>query len=67
MANGFVVEKDDWEKMDQQAREWLTFNAVQDMNKRLTALENKRWVDKTCAFAGGIIGGVCAYFGGKAV
>jgi hypothetical protein len=67
MANGFQVTKEDWEHMTPELRAWMTFNAVQNIDRRLTKLESRKWVDKTCSFAGGIIGGICAYFGGKAI
>jgi hypothetical protein len=65
MANGFIVTKDDWEHMTPAQQGWMTFNAVQDMNKRVECLENRPIVDKCFAFAGGIIGGAFAALGIK--
>ncbi len=58
MANGFKVTKEDWKAMEPEQRDWMTFNAVQSMNARLTKLENKRWFNSVCSFGGGIVGGL---------
>jgi len=57
MANGFMVTKEDWGHLTPEQQSWMTFNAVQEMNKRLTKLENKRWFNSACSFGGGVIGG----------
>jgi hypothetical protein len=65
MANGFVVTKEDWEHMTPAQQGWLTFNAVQELDKRVRVLEDRPFVDKCFAAAGGIIGGAMAYLGLK--
>jgi len=57
MANGFIVTKEDWDKMTPEMRSWMTFNAVQAMVKRVESLEGKKWINSGCAVAGGAIGG----------
>ena len=63
-SNGFLVlNEKDWEKMDQQQRDWAVFNTLQSMNGRLKALERKTFIDKVFSFAGGIVGGGAAAVG----
>lgn len=58
MSNGFMVVKEkDWEKADAEQRDWMIFNTLQQMDKRLKKLEDRLWYDKACAVIGGIIGG----------
>jgi hypothetical protein len=57
MPSGFIVTKEDWEHMTPGQQSWMTFNAVQTMNARLTKLENRRWFNSGCAVVGGAIGG----------
>ncbi len=57
MANGFIVTKEDWENMTPEQQKWMTFNAVQSMDLRLSKLENKKWLNSGCAVIGGAIGG----------
>jgi hypothetical protein len=57
MANGFVVTKEDWENMTPDQQSWMTFNAVQAMDDRISCLEKKRWINSGCAVMGGAIGG----------
>jgi len=66
MSNSFmIVEKEDWEKMEAEQREWMTFNTLQSMHKRLVKLEKRPLVDKAISFGGGIVGGVAAVLGFK--
>lgn len=63
MANGFIVTKDDWENMSPEQQSWMTFNAVQEMNKRVEKIEKRPLTDKCWSFAGGVIGGFLAAIG----
>ena len=63
MANGFIVNEKDWEHFTPAQQSWMTFTAVQEMDKRLSKLEKRPIIDKACAFAGGVIGGGLAYLG----
>jgi len=64
MANGFIVIEDkDWEKADTEQRDWMTFNTLRNIDKRLSKLERRPIIDKMYSFAGGVIGGAAAYLG----
>ena len=65
MANGFVVTKEDWEHMTPEQQGWMTFNAVQSIDKRVQKLEKRPLVDKCFAFAGGVVGGAASFLGIK--
>jgi len=62
MPNGFIISKESWERMDEEERKWITFDTLQDMHQQLKSL--KRW-NKITSGAGGIIGGILAFFGLK--
>ncbi len=64
-GNGFVITKETWENMPAEQREWLLFDTLQDMNRRLKDVERRPFRDKCWAFAGGIVGGALAAFGVK--
>lgn len=64
MGNGFmIVNEKDWANANPDQRSWMLFNTMQSVNARLKALEDRKLFDRTCAFLGGIIGGVAAMFG----
>ncbi len=66
MPNSFIIiTEKDWEKADKNQRDWMTFNTMQNMNKRLEALEKRSFIHKALAFGGGAFGGALAYFGIK--
>lgn len=66
MANGFIViDDDDWEHADPEQRAWMTFKTLKSMDERLKKIESRTWLDKGCAFLGGIIGGAAAFIGIK--
>jgi hypothetical protein len=70
MANGFLVlTKEDWKAMDQDQKEWATFNTLQSMNERLQVLERKSFFNRVCvsigAVFGGAAGGIAAVLGLK--
>lgn len=66
MANGFmIVNEKDWENASTEQRDWLIFNTLQSLDLRLKYLEKKTFFDKTCSFAGGVIGGIVAALGIK--
>lgn len=67
MVDYMVITEKDWENASEKQRGWMMFNTVQDMNKRLIKIERRSLLYKTFAFAGGIFGGACAYFGIKVV
>ena len=66
MANGFlIVNREDWEYATPEQRAWMIFNTLQSLDKRLKIIEKKPWIDKICAFMGGIIGGIATVLGIK--
>ncbi len=65
MPNGFGVTEKDWEGMTLLQQSWMTFNAVQSLNGRVSKLEKRPLIDKCFSFAGGIIGGALAAVGVK--
>jgi hypothetical protein len=67
MANGFVVTKEDWERMTPAQQSWMTYNAVQNMDDRVQKLENRKWLNSGCSFTGGVIGGFLSALGLKSV
>ena len=66
MTNGAIVIKDkDWERATPEQRDWMVFNTLQSLDRRLEKLEKRPWIDKSVAFIGGIIGGSLASLGIK--
>lgn len=65
MPEYMVITREDWEAANEKQRGWMMFNTVQDMNKRLIKIEKRSFLYKTFAFAGGMVGGACAFFGIK--
>jgi hypothetical protein len=64
-GNGFVITKETWENMPAEQREWLLFDTLQDMNRRLKLVEERPFRDKCYSFMGGLIGGALAAAGIK--
>ena len=66
MANGFIVIDDKtWEDASVEERERMTYNTLRSVDKRLSNLEKRPFVDKLASFAGGIVGGALAFCGLK--
>lgn len=66
MSDGLmVITEKDWEQSTEEQRSWMLFNTMQNMNCRVKKLERRPFLDKICAFAGGIVGGAAAYLGLK--
>ena len=63
MPNGFVVTEKDWEHFTPAQQSWMTFNAVQEMDKRVKDLEKRPLIDKALSFSGGVVGGIGAIAG----
>ena len=61
MANGFmIVNEKDWEKADSEQRDWMVFNTLQDMNKRIAKLERQFNYKTALNFFGSVVGGAIA-------
>jgi hypothetical protein len=66
MTNGVIIIKDkDWERATPEQRDWMIFNTLQSLDRRLEKLERRPWLDKGFAFIGGVIGGGLAFLGIK--
>ncbi len=67
MANNgkMVVSKEAWNRLESNDREWLMFDTMQSLDKRLSDLEDKGFFHKACSAVGGVIGGALAAFGIK--
>jgi len=63
MAGGFNIDETDWGHMEPKQQSWLTFNAIQSMDARLSKLEKRPLMDKCFSFLGGIMGGFAAALG----
>ena len=60
-----VITKESWENMPEEEKNWLTFNTIQSMDRRITKLERGGVINKSLTFAGGVIGGIAFWFGIK--
>ena len=58
-----VVTEKSWEEMSDSERSWLVYRTLQSMDKRIQAIENKRWVDSAKILFGSMIGGAAAAIG----
>lgn len=69
MANGFgsIDKWEEWLRLSPEQREYEHFRILQNLDIRLACLEKRPWFDKCLAFAGGVIGGVAAVFGMRAL
>lgn len=65
MPNGFVVTKADWEHITPAQQSWMTFDAIQSLDRRLKKLEGRKFFNKALSFGGGLIGGALAALGIK--
>ena len=66
MANGFlVVDEKDWKDLTPERRDWLIFNTLQALDKRMMCIEKRPLSDKCWSFLGGIVGGFAAALGIK--
>lgn len=62
-----IVNKETWNKLAGEERDWILYNSLQDLDERLRHLENKSFFNKSLAFLGGIFGGMVSFFGSKAI
>lgn len=60
-----VVNKERWKEFSEEEKSWITYDTIQDINKRVKKLENRRLFESAKSFAGGIIGGAAAIIGMK--
>jgi hypothetical protein len=60
-----IVCEKDWENMPEGQKNWMLFNTLRSIDKRLSKVERQSFVFKSCAFGGGVIGGIAAALGIK--
>lgn len=60
-----TINKDRWRGFEEEEKSWILFDTLQDINKRVRKLENRKFFDSAKSFAGGIVGGACAIVGLK--
>jgi hypothetical protein len=60
-----VVNKERWKEFSEEEKSWITYDTLQDINKRVKKLENRKFLDGAKSFAGGLIGGAAAIIGIK--
>ena len=60
-----VVKKERWKEFSEEEKSWITYDTLQDINKRVKKLENRKFWDSAKSFAGGLIGGAVAILGIK--
>lgn len=60
-----VVNEERWKKFSEEEKSWITYDTIQDINKRVRKLENRKFIDSAKSFAGGIVGGAAAIIGLK--
>jgi len=64
MSNAhMIVTEKGWQGLSEDERSWLMFNTMQSIERRVTKLEQRKWIDKGLTFAGGVFGGALAYLG----
>ena len=60
-----TINKDRWKGFEEEEKSWILFDTMQDVNKRVRKLENRKFFDSAKSFAGGVIGGAAAVIGIK--
>jgi len=64
MSNAhMIVDEKDWEKLPEKTRSWIMYNTMQSVERRVTKLEGRKWIDKGLTSAFGLIGGALAALG----
>lgn len=66
MSNAkMTINEQRWQEFSEKEKSWILFDTLQDVNKRVKKLENRKFLDGAKSFAGGIIGGAAAIVGMK--
>ena len=60
-----TINEERWKGFDEEEKSWILFDTLQDINKRVKKLENRKLMDSAKVFAGGLIGGAAAVLGMK--
>lgn len=57
MANGTIMlDEKDWKEVSPEQRDRMIYNTLVSIDGRLKKLENKKWINSSCALIGGAIG-----------
>ncbi len=60
-----IINEQRWKEFSDEERSWILYDTMQDINKRVRKLENRKFLDGAKSFAGGVIGGAAAIIGIK--
>lgn len=60
-----VISKDDFKALPPDDRDYIIYTTVNNVERRVYALEQKRWINRGASFLGGIAGGIIAILGVK--
>ena len=64
MSNAkMTINEERWKKFSEEEKSWILLDTLQDTNKRVKQLENRKLWDGAKSFAGGLIGGAAAAIG----
>ncbi|MGB2809124.1 MAG: hypothetical protein WBC22_15380 [Sedimentisphaerales bacterium] len=62
---GDLISKEQWRGYSSDEREWLTFNYLESIDRRLKKLETRKRFDTGISAIAGVIGGGVAFFASK--
>jgi hypothetical protein len=65
MEKYLIVDEDTWKEIPSERREYMMYQNLLEVNRRLDKLEHTNFVKSLWAFAGGAIGGFIATIGLK--
>ena len=66
MSNAkMTINEQRWKEFSEEEKSWILFDTLQDVNKRISKLENRKYIHTTKNFIGGMIGGALAVLGMK--
>ena len=60
--NGLIT-REDWINFSSDQRDWIVFNLIQKIEKRVMALEKRKRFDTSISAVSGFVGGVTAFVG----
>lgn len=58
-----ILNEKDWDGLSEKKRSWIMYNTMQSVERRVTKLESRKWIDKGLTGVTGLIGGALAYLG----
>ena len=60
--NGLIT-REDWINFSSDQRDWIVFNLIQKIEKRVMALEKRKRFDTSISAVSGFVGGITAFVG----